>query len=740
MFDIFTIPDIKQLVCKRQLRNNMSVLYLIKGVDKYDESLDLLKMYSSKCTEIFYDRIIEKPTFEETNEISSIVMSCFNYDSNSLYQVIKRYMRGLDDSSCKILSQSLSLVLNECHQNGINNSMIKNAYIRCLVTLAKRLSKVTFNLSDDNRILYIGKPDKFDILTFTVLGLCGVDIVIVDFDKNMTSECLCQNRFVVIDGVIKDVDLSFISYINQGISDLNKNISNANEWVDFKDYSDLDNILKLLNFKVDSRKENNLWKVLHLEVQGVPEINMYSQLLDSFVLNITASNRKYVLFDNDIPKLTFDETNNYRSLYVGKSFVEILLNYELFKDSGIGVQIDTYFNELLKNKYFQNDRQKDNYDLMMKMWVAKYLDMFFTFRELNKLPLIIVFGELSEKEMDLINLLSFLPIDIVSFKPNYKVAYSIDGFRNTFKPLVIGEKDFNLKQYPKNAGVNKVSTIAYNAEQELDSVLYSDTSIYKVRQFKNNNPIVLKTTYEEINILWNEPAKFRPSFASVGELVTVPTIFAKINGVDENYMENISKLIQSNKNTIYFDSFPIQLQQINNNISLREFAKQLVFKDQIDFERLKKSPYYTYSVYSEETQHLILDKVDKLISMKWCANGDNKLVYEIIDTIFRLPPNIMQLIHNFDFTAEIPKIVIYNGSNIPCTLQDCIIIMFLKLIGFDVVIYAPTGYRVVEQYIDSQLFNEITIGNFDFNLPNIKLKNNLVNKNKKKGFFGKIFN
>jgi hypothetical protein len=126
--------------------------------------------------------------------------------------------------------------------------------------------------------------------------------------------------------------------------------------------------------------------------------------------------------------------------------------------------------------------------------------------------------------------------------------------------------------------------------------------------------------------------------------------------------------------------------------------------------------------------------------MKWCANGDNKLVYEIIDTIFRLPPNIMQLIHNFDFTAEIPKIVIYNGSNIPCTLQDCIIIMFLKLIGFDVVIYAPTGYRVVEQYIDSQLFNEITIGNFDFNLPNIKLKNNLVNKNKKKGFFGKIFN
>ena len=736
MYNIFTVPDIKQLVCKRQLRNNMSILYLIKGVDNYEESLDLLKMYSSKCTEIFYNRIIDKPTFEETNEISSIVMSCFNYDANSLYQVIKRYMHGIDDDSCKILSQSLALVLEECKNNSVNTSMMKNAYIRCLVTLAKRLSKITFNLSEDNRILYIGKPDKFDILTFTVLGLCGVDVVIVDFDKNITSECLCTNRFVLLDGSIKNVDLSFISYINQGISDINKNIVRANDWVDFNDYKDLDNILKLLNFKIDGRKENNLWKTLNIEVQGVNDITMYSQLLDSFLLNTTASNRKYVLFDSEIPKLTFDETQNYRSLYVGKSFVEIILNYELFKDSGIGVQIDTYFTELLKNKNFQNDRQKDNYVLMMKMWVAKYLDMFFTFRELSKLPLIVIFGELSEKEIDLVNLLSYLPIDIVVFKPNYRVAYSVDYFRNVFKALVVGEKDFNIKNYPKNTGVNQVATIAYNAEQELDSVLYSDTSIYKVRQFKNNNPIVLKTTYEEINILWNEPAKFRPSFASVGELVTVPTIFAKINGVNDNYMESISNMIQSSKNLIYFDSFPIQLQGVNNNISLREFAKQLVFKDQIDFERLKKSPYYTYSVYSEETQHLILDKVSKLISMKWCVNGDNKLVYEIIDTVFRLPPNILQMIHNFDFTAEIPKLVIYNGSNIPCSLHDCIIIMFLKLIGFDIVIYAPTGYRVVEQYIDSQLFNEITIGNFDFNLPNIKL----VSKNKKKKFFGKIFN
>jgi hypothetical protein len=128
--------------------------------------------------------------------------------------------------------------------------------------------------------------------------------------------------------------------------------------------------------------------------------------------------------------------------------------------------------------------------------------------------------------------------------------------------------------------------------------------------------------------------------------------------------------------------------------------------------------------------------------MNWCVNGDKNIVYDIIDTIFRLPPNILQAIHNYDFTADIPKVIMYNGGNIPCSLQECITLMFLSLVGFDVVIFTPTGYRVVEHCINSNLFNEITVGQFDFNLTDVDFRGTpLPNNNgkKRKGLFG-LFN
>jgi hypothetical protein len=307
------------------------------------------------------------------------------------------------------------------------------------------------------------------------------------------------------------------------------------------------------------------------------------------------------------------------------------------------------------------------------------------------------------------------------------------------KCVLLGESSKNIQKYPINAGVNKVATSAYNAEQEINSILYSDTSLFRVKQFKNINPIVLKTTYDEVSIYWNEPAKFRPSFESVGDLVTVPTIFLKVNGVNENYLSDIKKMV--NKNTLLYQSYPIQLQPsiVGRMGTLRDFSKQLVFRDSVDFERLIKSEYYTYGVYSQETQQLIVDKAKKLIELNWCNMPSKTLVYEIIDTVFRLPQNILQMIHNFDFTGEIPKIIIFNGSSQPCTLSDCIILMFLKLIGFDIVIFAPTGYRVIEQYISNQWFNENTIGQYDFNMGNVDFRSVQSSDKKKSGLFGRLF-
>lgn len=740
MYNISVSADIAQLIIKRQMRNNQSVLFLVKGTDRIEETSDILKTYSTKCVEIFYDKGIEKPNYDEVQLLNSVI--CFSKSLNvfDISHDVEMVFSTLSREDKSLLIESITQVFKECIDNRLSKSMITNGYIRCLNTLNKRLSKVTYNLSEDNRILFVGKPDKYDILAFTILGLCGVDIVICDLDQGVTSECMCMNRFVLVMGQYTNINLDYLKFLNKGISDIENGLPIINDWVNFNDYKTLTDSLKLINFKVSDRFDKNKWKVLHLDLQGVDEIVTYSSVLENFMINLKASNRSFILFDSDIPNSSYDEVEAYRKME-DKDIFSIFQRYAFFRNSGVPIKVGNQMDALIKERNFKDTRKIENYKDTMKIWLLRCLDKLYQGVSLTELPLIVAFNIRSDKDKDFLSLLSCLPIDILNISPFYHTAYHTDMMVKDNKCVLIGSSNEKVIKYPQNTGVNKVATMAYNAQQELNNVLYSDTSLFRVKQFKNINPIVLKTTYEEIGIYWHEPAKFRPSFESVGDLVTVPTIFAKINGTNESYLSDIKKLI--GKNTLVYQTFPMQLQssRMDRMGDLRSFAKQLVFKDSIDFERLIKSPYYTYGVYSEETQQLIIDKVKKLVSMDWCNTKDKNLVYEVIDTVFRLPSNVLQMIHNYDFTGEIPKIIIFNGSTQPCTLSDCIMLMFLKLVGFDIVIFAPTGYRVVEQYINSQWFNENTIGQYNFNMTTVDFNGVYVRQDtKKQGFWGKLFN
>lgn len=740
MYQIYNGSDLTQLAVKRQMRNNQSILFLIKGTDRIEETSNLLKVYSNKCTEIFYERVIEKPTYDEVQNLNMVIQFTKNMDVAKIVNDIDLVFDKLGESHKRIVNEAVFQVFQECLNNKLSKTMITNGYIRCLATLNYRLNNVIYNLDSDNRILYIGKPDKYDILAFTVLGLCGVDVVICDLDEGITSECMCQNRFILINGVYKNIDLSFLRYINKGIVNTDNNTVVVNDWVDFKNYKTLEDALNLISYKSKmlERYEKNKWKIFHLELQGISDIQNYNSQLENFMLNLKASNRPFILFDCSVPKPFYDETEDY-SKYTNKDVFSIFSNYAFFEASGVIGKVKDILDGIEKKHNFTDSAKADKYKDTLKLWLIRYLKLFFN-SEPADIPLVIGYNLKSEKEKELIQLLGCLPVDIVTFYSEYTSVNRTMGYSDDFKCFTVGSSYRNSDKYPVNTGVGHIATTAYNAQQELNDILYTDTSLFRIKQFKNVNSMILKTTYEEVGIYWNEPAKFRPSFDSVGDLVTVPTIFAKINGTNENYLSDIKKLMT--KNCLLYQSFPIQLEpsKIERMGTLRDFTKQLVFKDNIDFERLIKSPYYTYGVYSEETQQLIIDKVKKLISMDWCNTVDKNLVYEVLDTVFRLPPYIMQMIHNYDFTGDIPKVIIFNGSNQPCTLSDCILIMFLKLVGFDIIIYAPTGYRVVEQYIKPQWFNENTIGQYDYSMENVNFNTVAVKNESKKSFFSRFFN
>jgi len=710
---------------------------IIKGYNNKQETQLFLDKFIDDCKSeyIFKGNGIEKPTYEEILKYQEIVRSPFKRDKYAIAGDVEVWLsRELENT--KEISDIITTILNECYSLGLSETIIKNVYIRILIGIKSKFLDV---IKEKGYILYLRTPDKYEFLILTVLEELGVNILIIDLENKKEIEYLCSNKFEVQEGNIKDeLDFSKIEIKEKGLN----SVSNiVNKWYNFTKCNTSEDYLDIFNKDISNRQEENKWKTLNLEIVGVPsDEDNYPNLVNSIVQKSKALGRKYLILENEIPNPKFEENEEYNKKYNIKNIksAEILKSYPIFNNTSIQVDIDNYINRLVASRQFTVESQRENYIKVLYIWLIRYLNILFLDRKLEKMPLAIFWGKINQREEEFIGLLSLFPIDIIHLSPNIQDTYKDLSLGQVFR-VKFGESSDRFEEFPKNNGINKVATVAYNAERDLDTILYTGTEgLYRPNQFKNIAPLVLKTTYDEIEILWGQQAKFRPSFDTIGNLVNVGTIFAKVNGIRDNnkeeYLDKIKRMIT--EETIFHEKLPF-IETLPDS-TMSSFVRQVIFTNKVDFEKIKKSHYYKYGVYSEETQELIISKVELLLKLDWCNEDVKNLMYKIIETIFTLPLNIVQLIHSYDFTTQIPKMILFSGDTGVCSLEDCIVIMFLKLVGFDILVLAPTGYRLIEQYIKPNLFNDINIGEYDFSLQGTDITSRREVK-PRRGIFKNIF-
>lgn len=110
---------------------------------------------------------------------------------------------------------------------------------------------------------------------------------------------------------------------------------------------------------------------------------------------------------------------------------------------------------------------------------------------------------------------------------------------------------------------------------------------------------------------------------------------------------------------------------------------------------------------------------------------------KILLCILNLDKIILEMIQKFDYPFKIPKIMIYAKDEAIFTEEDSIILAFLNLMGFDIVIFTPTGYnnietRVYEEYYDIHKLEDVT---FNLDIPNL----NSIRKSKSNSFWSNLF-
>lgn len=134
-------------------------------------------------------------------------------------------------------------------------------------------------------------------------------------------------------------------------------------------------------------------------------------------------------------------------------------------------------------------------------------------------------------------------------------------------------------------------------------------------------------------------------------------------------------------------------------------------------QRLKEHKAYPYSYLREEMQDYMLEKLQQLIDLKLIRGTfQNGTEYTIVATVLNLEKNIVRLIQKMDFTKLAPKLVLVNTGETVYSLEDSIIAAYLHLLGFDIVLFAPTGYRSLEQYYTQPVLTEHIIGEYVYDL------------------------
>ena len=283
----------------------------------------------------------------------------------------------------------------------------------------------------------------------------------------------------------------------------------------------------------------------------------------------------------------------------------------------------------------------------------------------------------------------------------------------------------------------KVSTVAYNAERDLDTMLYNgDTGIYRSFQFPNSQSVTLKTTYEEIAILWKQEARFRPGFETSGNLVSVPNIFAKISGVQDSEMGRYWDGVRDKltPETILIVKQPNRTAQTATDLSV---YRQFYRNGEIDIEKLKNSTLNKYSYLPDRIQDMLFYKLQEACSCGFLKLQGDELMCSVLHFGMNLSKEFSQIIQRFDFTKKIPKLIYIDAIEDTFTLEECIQIVLCNLIGFDVLIYTPSGYKNLETYVKNDAFEEHIMNQFVYKTEVPKFK--IPSEDKNGGFFGKLF-
>ena len=713
------------------------------GYDDPDSFRGLLieKFVDVQKNGLFFKGKLPSASVEEITNASGYTAACFD-SADDIKKSLDMWLHDVNipcDSAA--VAEVMTKAVAECGVNKKNNFFVFLCWI------------IKYLASRPTELVYIGGATQKELYFLLMMQAAGVKITLVSYglDKDYV-KLSYKDRITVKSGRLnapiqidftkidlsKEAALASMRAEGERVSGLVKKLSTSAAGM-FEDFITSRQTRVVKNGGVYTQDGDI--PVYCAALLGYDSEDVYTNMLVKFKESFAGLKKQLIFIEKPLSNPDADEIKAIGSVTrtsTAGMIDEMAMQINLQGDKNRTALARKALKDLLSGLGTANQTVVFNYAMKIVTWLYRCTQARKYSVAYEDIPVVLYYGDISQSEVYFLLFMSMCGFDVIYISPNLNnqktvVDKNIDGRLQVFSLPQSKESG----EYPKKAVKMKVSTVAYNAERDLDTMLYNgDTGIFRSFQFPNSQSVTLKTTYEEIAILWKQEARFRPGFATAGNLVSVPNIFAKISGVQDGdtgkYWDGVRDKLTPE--TILIIKQPNKTETSATDLSV---YRQFYRNGEIDTEKLKSSMLNKYSYLPDRIQDMLFYKLQETCSSRFLKLEGDELMCSVLHYGMNLSREFLQMVQQFDFTKKIPKLIYIDTIEDTFTLEECIQTVLCSLIGFDVLIYTPSGYKNLETYVKNDAFEEHIMNQFLYKTEIPKFK--IPSEDKNSGFFGKLF-
>lgn len=330
----------------------------------------------------------------------------------------------------------------------------------------------------------------------------------------------------------------------------------------------------------------------------------------------------------------------------------------------------------------------------------------------DEFPKVVWYGELTVSQKYFLLLLMELGCDVLIFHPAGEDQFAEIDANDTFSIVYRYADNGQLEPFPTSVR-DRETTVAYRANKQLEQMMnHHGSGIYKPWQLRDCMPhaVTLRMTYDDVFIYGKEKAMIRPEFKVENNRVTIPVVFAKIQGVStdrQEYWKQMSVLM-NDRLAIGIKKFPFaESSKANYHF---HYEHSLTKKGELDPEKMIASNWWRYGQLSVGLQTAIAYTIKECCETPKLKQLNHETEQDVRLFIFKqaslLTENILRLLQGFDYSQDVPRLVLYNmETNGDLSREDAATLLFLNQFGVDIVLYNPAGHLDIENFVDEENYD-----------------------------------